>query len=107
MAKKTQLLKGLLEGCILKIVSKGETYGYAICEELHSKGFDDLNEGTVYPILTRLEKSKLLYSVKKESPLGPKRKYYFLTNEGQNYLIDFIDEYRSIQLKVDRILREE
>lgn len=59
MANSTQMLKGLLEGCILKIVSNGETYGYEVCEKLINYGFEDISEGSVYPILIRLEKKKL------------------------------------------------
>ncbi len=104
MSKNTQMLKGLLEGCILKIVDNKETYGYAICEDLNNYGFDDINEGTVYPILIRLEKNRLIYSIKKDSPLGPKRKYYFLTEEGKKQLEDFTTSWERIKTKVDRII---
>jgi PadR family transcriptional regulator PadR len=107
MADTTQMLKGLLEGCILKIISQKETYGYAICEELNRYEFDELNEGTVYPILIRLEKNKLIYSVKKDSPLGPKRKYFYLTKEGENQLKNFIVNWRSMQARVNRIIEED
>ena len=60
MANSTQILKGLLEGCILKIVNNNETYGYQICEKLTVYGFQEVSEGSVYPILIRLEKKKLL-----------------------------------------------
>ncbi|MBM6839367.1 PadR family transcriptional regulator, partial [Clostridium saudiense] len=53
MANSTQMLKGLLEGCILKIVSNNETYGYAVCEKLMQYGFEDISESSVYPILIR------------------------------------------------------
>ena len=85
MADSTQMLKGLLEGCILKIVSNDETYGYEVCEKLTHYGFEGVSESSVYPILIRLEKKKLLYSVMKKSPLGPMRKYYYLTDEGSIY----------------------
>ena len=85
MSNSTQMLKGLLEGCILKIVSQNETYGYDICERLNTFGFEHINEGIVYPILTRLEKKKLIYSVKKDSPFGPKRKYFYLTDQGTEF----------------------
>ncbi|MBO8161874.1 MAG: PadR family transcriptional regulator [Thermosipho sp. (in: Bacteria)] len=104
MAPKTQMLKGLLEGCILKIIDRKETYGYAICEDLFSYGFKDLNEGTVYPILIRLEKKKLIYSVKKASRLGPKRKYFYLTDNGKEYLKNFIKEWTEMRGIIDRIL---
>lgn len=104
---KTQMLKGLLEGCILTIISKEETYGYKICEELMTFGFEELNEGTVYPILTRLEKRGLLIVEKKKSPLGPKRKYYTLSAYGLEYLIEFKKEWLDIRSKVDLITKEE
>ncbi|WP_418791825.1 PadR family transcriptional regulator [Phosphitispora sp. TUW77] len=107
MADNTQMLKGLLEGCILKIISKKETYGYAICEELNRFGFNELNEGTVYPILIRLEKNNLIYSVKKDSPLGPKRKYFYLTNEGENQLKSFLINWKRMQSRVNRIVEED
>lgn len=103
----TQMLKGVLEGCILKIISKRETYGYAICEALNNFGFNDLNEGTVYPILIRLEKNKLIYSEKKSSPFGPKRKYYYLSQSGKEQLQNFISDWHNMKMKVDHIIEEE
>lgn len=105
MAQKTQLLKGLLEGCILKIIAEEETYGYAICEDLVSKGFQDVNEGTVYPILIRLEKKKLIVSEKRASALGPQRKYFLLTADGQAYLQSFIEEWRDVRDAVDKYIK--
>lgn len=104
MASTTQILKGLLEGCILKIVSENETYGYEICEKLIGYGFQEVSEGSVYPILIRLEKKKLLYSVMKESPLGPMRKYYYLTEEGLKELDDFAKSWNEIKKNIDNVL---
>ena len=72
--KNPQLLKGLLEGCILKLISDGETYGYELVENLKKYGFRDISEGTVYPLLIRLKKNKLLNSKDRESPYGPQTK---------------------------------
>ena len=107
MQDKSQLLKGVLEGCILKIVKhKKETYGYEVVTELRTFGFGQCTEGTVYPLLTRLEKRKSLASQKKESPLGPQRKYYSLTEEGEQEsgvsLRGLLMEYLSI-MKGSRI----
>jgi len=104
LAKTTQILKGLLEGCILKIVSTHETYGYEICERLTAYGFQEISEGSVYPILIRLEKKKLLYSNMKQSPLGPMRKYYYLTEEGNKELVDFISSWNKIKKNIDDVL---
>ncbi|WP_102399611.1 PadR family transcriptional regulator [Haloimpatiens massiliensis] len=104
MASTTQILKGLLEGCILKIVKDKETYGYAICESLINYGFSEISEGSVYPILIRLEKKNLLYSIMKNSPLGPMRKYYYLTEDGEKNLQDFILSWKEIKKNVDTVL---
>jgi PadR family transcriptional regulator PadR len=104
MANNAQILKGLLEGCILNIVSKNETYGYEICEKLIEFGFEDVSEGSVYPILIRLEKKKLLYSSMKKSPLGPMRKYYYLTENGVEELENFILSWNEIKRNVDTVL---
>lgn len=106
MANSTQILKGLLEGCILKIISSHETYGYKICERLAMHGFEKVSEGSVYPILIRMEKKKLIYSVMKESPLGPMRKYYYLTDEGIIELKDFISSWNEIKNHIDNVLEE-
>ena len=50
---KSQMLKGILEGCTLKIIGKTETYGYDIVTQLQSFGFTDIKEGTLYPLLLK------------------------------------------------------
>ncbi|OFI06545.1 lineage-specific thermal regulator protein [Clostridium acetireducens DSM 10703] len=104
MAKKSQLLKGILEGCILKIISYEETYGYEITEKLLKFGFEEISEGTIYPLLIRLEKSGLLKATLKNSPLGPKRKYYSLTVQGEDELNEFQVNWGSLQKIVNNIM---
>ena len=53
MYERTQLMKGVLEGCVLKIISENTTYGYEIIETLRHIGIEDVNEGSIYPILLR------------------------------------------------------
>ena len=53
----TQLMKGILEGCVLSVIAEHETYGYEILQRLTESGFTELGEGTMYPVLTRLEKN--------------------------------------------------
>lgn len=55
----SQMLKGTLSGCILAIISREETYGYEIAEKLSGYGFGKIAEGTIYPLLLRLEKTDL------------------------------------------------
>lgn len=102
--RDTQLMKGILEGCILGIIAKGETYGYEILAQLNAVGFQDLGEGTLYPVLTRLNKKEYIYCRKAKSPLGPIRKYYTITVPGKAYLEEFKQNYQDITASADRIL---
>lgn len=103
---RSQLLKGILEGCILKIISIHETYGYEIVTKLQEYDFIDIKEGTLYPLLLRLEKKGLIQGIFKESPLGPKRKYYHLTDEGQEYIETFYQNWKEIEQLVTNIFQE-
>lgn len=100
----TQLMKGILEGCILAVVSHGETYGYEILQELDQYGFRELGEGTMYPVLTRLEKKGYILCRKAKSPLGPIRKYYTITDTGVEYLESFKESYKRITMCANSVL---
>ena len=104
MFDKSQLMRGTLEGCILKIISLEVTYGYEIMEKLRDYGFHDIHEGTIYPLLVRLEKKHLIYAEFKPSPLGPSRKYYFITKDGTEALKSFETYWSDISEAVQRIL---
>jgi PadR family transcriptional regulator, regulatory protein PadR len=106
MSDLSQILKGLLEGCILSVMEGGETYGYDVIKRLVNGGFPDVGEGSVYPILLRLEQKKLLSFVKKPSPLGPERKYYNLTKEGASTLREFRSQWTSVKAAVDGFVKE-
>ncbi len=102
---KSQLMRGTLEGCILKIISLRTTYGYEILELLRKSGFDDLAEGTLYPLLSRLVRQGLLSARTLPSPLGPKRKYFDLTELGHAELSAFEAYWMRLHRSVNRILR--
>ena len=82
---KAQMRKGVLELCILSILSQGEAYPTEIIEKLKETKLVVV-EGTLYPLLTRLKNTGLLSYRWEESTSGPPRKYYFLTEIGQTYL---------------------
>jgi len=82
---QVQMRKGILEFCILHIISRGEVYASDMLEELTSARIMVV-EGTLYPLLTRLRKAGLVVYQWKESNAGPPRKYYTLTPEGQHFL---------------------
>lgn len=106
MIDKSQLMRGTLEGCIVKIINNKETYGYEIVTKLQDYGFNDVKEGSTYPILLRLEKKDIITSVYKNSPLGPKRKYYVLTDTGKKFLNEFESIWIDVKNTVDKILEE-
>jgi PadR family transcriptional regulator PadR len=74
--------KGILELCVLAIVSRDETYGYAIVEQLGSIPGMEVTESTVYPLLARLSNEGLLKLRVAKSPNGPSRRYYTLSSAG-------------------------
>ena len=106
MAHETQLLKGVLEGCILSLIAREAAYGYIIVEKLKIAGFENMREATVYPILTRLEKKGFLKPEKRPSDLGPPRKYYLLTDAGKKELQAFIENYNGLKSSVENIFKE-
>ena len=79
---KVQMRKGILEFCILGIISRGEVYASDILDALKNANMLVV-EGTVYPLLTRLKNAGLLTYEWKESSSGPPRKYFTLTQEGK------------------------
>ncbi|MBU3178084.1 PadR family transcriptional regulator [Clostridium estertheticum] len=107
MVDRSQLMRGTLEGCIVKIINGEETYGYEIVSRLQDYGFEDVKEGSTYPILLRLEKKKIISSIYKESPLGSKRKYYFLTDIGKEFLKEFEIVWNDVKRSVDQIMKGE
>lgn len=104
MFDQSQLRKGTLEGCILQIISRKPTYGYAIAAALRESGFDNLTEGTLYPLLLRLERRGLISAEYRAGSGGPSRKYYHLTADGQQYLQEFITAWLATIDAVNHIL---
>lgn len=102
----SQMLKGTLEGCILGIISRNETYGYEIAKQLEFYGFGEIAEGTIYPLLLRLEKNGMITAVYRQSEFGPKRKYYSLTESGREELLNFTENYRELSNAVERLFTD-
>lgn len=103
----SQMLKGTLESCILKVISRKETYGYEISQELKKYGFSDISEGTIYPMLLRLEKKGLIVAEYRESPVGPKRKYFSITAEGIEEFQQFYLSWTELATAIDRLFKKE
>jgi PadR family transcriptional regulator PadR len=92
---KAQMRKGILEFCTLLIISRGRIYASEILMRL--KGADLLVvEGTLYPLLSRLRTAGLLDHTWEESASGPPRKYYTLTDKGQEFLKTLKDTWSEL-----------
>jgi PadR family transcriptional regulator, regulatory protein PadR len=83
--KLVQMRKGILEFCILHIISRGEVYATDMLEELTAAKIMVV-EGTLYPLLTRLRKADLVTYKWVESSAGPPRKYFMITPSGTEFL---------------------
>lgn len=99
-----QIRKGLLEFCVMQIISRGEIYTSDILEEL-KKSKIIVVEGTLYPLLNRLKKSEFVSYSWKESKQGPPRKYYSLTKEGVKHLKNLILSWNEIDSSVKKIIK--
>jgi DNA-binding PadR family transcriptional regulator len=99
----TEMLKGVLEGCVLEIISRKETYGYEITRRLNALGFTDVVDGTVYTILVRLERGKLVEVTQKPSDMGPPRKFFVLNDAGREELRKFWEKWEFISSKIDEL----
>ncbi|WP_409274898.1 PadR family transcriptional regulator [Neobacillus sp. SCS-31] len=103
----TQMLKGIIDGCLLAIIKDKEVYGYELAEKLESYGFDSFSEGTIYPLLMRMQKEGWVTSTLKKSIAGPRRKYYSLTPKGEAELEMFMERWNYLQSNVNRVLHHE
>ncbi|RYL94589.1 PadR family transcriptional regulator [Sporolactobacillus sp. Y61] len=99
----TEMLKGVLEGCVLELISRKETYGYEITRRLNALGFTDVVEGTVYTILVRLERNKLVKVAKKPSSMGPPRKFFALNDAGREELRKFWERWAFLSSKMNEL----
>lgn len=103
---KSQMRKGILEYCILVIISRKESYATDILDILRKADLLVV-EGTVYPLLTRMKNNGLLDYRWEESAGGPPRKYFRLTSEGHRLLEQLDAEWQSISTSIDAIIKSD
>ena len=99
---KAQMRKGILEYCILAILSREDSYAPKIIAELKEAEMIVV-EGTLYPILTRQKNAGLLTYRWEESPQGPPRKYYTLTEKGHEYLHTLDEAWDELVEQIRRV----
>ncbi|MDR2751387.1 MAG: PadR family transcriptional regulator [Clostridiales bacterium] len=106
MDNLTELLKGVLEGIVLELIGRGEMYGYEITRRLNAMGFADVVEGTVYAILVRLERNRLVEVTKRPSLKGPDRKFYSLNESGRKELALFWEKWTFVSSRITKLQEE-
>jgi PadR family transcriptional regulator, regulatory protein PadR len=102
---QVQMRKGILEFCILHVISRGEVYASDMLDELTSARIMVV-EGTLYPLLTRLKNAGLLDYKWVESSSGPPRKYYVLTDNGRLFLKAMQDTWLDLADSVQTIIKK-
>ena len=98
----TQFKKGALVLCVLTVLNRKDCYGYELVQTI-SKNID-VAEGTIYPLLRRLASEGHFETYLRESAGGPPRKYYRLTEKGQEYRDELAEEWTAFTSGVSRIL---
>ncbi|HEY2707720.1 MAG TPA: PadR family transcriptional regulator [Caulobacteraceae bacterium] len=99
-----QLKKGALDLCVLALLSRGDNYAYEIASRLADA--IGMGEGTIYPLMRRMQTDGLVETYLVESSAGPSRKYYRLTDTGRSSLTSQKDAWRAFAGAVETILGE-
>ncbi|MFN0056689.1 MAG: PadR family transcriptional regulator [Planctomycetales bacterium] len=99
----TQFRKGLVELCVLAALRDEEAYGYQIVETLGQSPGLEVTESTVYPVLARLARERLVTVREAPSPSGPPRRYYRLSEAGRQRLVEMLSHWRAIQDSVNHL----
>ena len=98
-----ELSRGVVEHCVLALICDQETYAFDIVRALGARGLVT-SEGTIYPLLARLRRDRLVSTVWRESVAGPPRRYYRITGEGRRVLDAFVADWGSFRDAVDALL---
>jgi PadR family transcriptional regulator, regulatory protein PadR len=103
-ARNTQLLRGVLDICLLAVMQDGPAYGYEMTKRLRELGLGFVAEGSIYPLLGRLEREGLVDTHRAPSEDGPSRKYYRPSKRGRRTLASGVAEWRAARDAVDCVL---
>jgi PadR family transcriptional regulator PadR len=99
-----QLRRGALQYCVLALLAEGPRYAFDVVRDLGEVEGMVTSEGTIYPLLSRLRREGLVETAWQESPAGPPRRYYVLTDAGNDALDRFISQWRTFSAAVDHLL---
>jgi PadR family transcriptional regulator len=104
--RRAQWLRGVLDLCVLALLCHGESYGYQLSQALKAAGFGQVQGGTLYPVLLRLEKSGQVTAHWRQGDSGPARKYYRISETGRRTVTAAAEDWRNFAGGVGSILRE-
>jgi PadR family transcriptional regulator PadR len=90
--------------CLLSIIEEEASYGYEMVSKLRDRGLDLASEGSIYPLLSRLQKQGMIEGYLVQSSEGPARKYYRMSGEGRETLDQWRSEWRDFRSSVDEVL---
>src|SRR3984885_7925216 len=93
--RRSQLLRGVLDLCLLAVMQEGPAYGYEMTKRLRARGLSMVGEGSIYPVLGRLERDGLVETHRAASNGGPPRKYYSLSPKGEQTLAAGVIEWKA------------
>lgn len=100
----SQILKGVLDICVLASIAEEPTYGYALVQKLDEAGLAVPNEGSIYLVLKRLKENGRIVAQLVPSESGPARKVYEVTDLGRDVLAAWIADWRAVSAGVDAVL---
>jgi PadR family transcriptional regulator PadR len=103
-ARRTQLLRGVLDLCLLAVMDEGPAYGYEMTRRLRERGLSIVGEGSIYPLLGRLEREGLVETYRAASNGGPPRKYYRPSQKGRRALTEGVSEWQAARDALDAVL---
>ena len=90
--------------CLLSLISEEPSYGYEMVDKLQQRGLALVSEGSIYPLLSRLQKKAYIHGYFIESSGGPPRKYYRIEAEGKERLAKWVEEWHRVTLGVSEVL---
>ena len=107
MAQDRELVKGSIDSLLLSLIGQQPMYGYQIIKELEkrSQGYFKFREGTLYPVLHRLERSGLIAGKWQILPGGRQRKYYYITDKGHYVLVERRTQWQDFLTAMNRIVQ--
>ena len=102
--RSSQLLHGVLDMCLLSVIDEEASYGYELVSKLRERGLDLASEGSIYPLLYRLQKQGVIEGYLVQSSEGPARKYYRMSDRGRQVLRQWREDWAEFRNSVDGVL---